>query len=247
MPLVWALIPYVLLVAIILSAELIAPVKQFLNGHAVVGGEFPELVTTRGWVTPAGRGRTIAVFGHPGALLTYASLVACGLYWLRGDYRPGAAGRIAQGVVRRALRSSLGTAAMVAMAATMEHAGMTVLLAEGIAKVAGRAFPLASPFIGALGAFMTGSNTNSNVVFGNLQQSVATLVGVSPLIIIAAQMAGGSIGSAFAPAKIIVGCSTVKAEEAPVLRAVMRYGLALLAGVALATTVAAYLFSDLAF
>ncbi len=241
MPLVWAFVPYALLVAIILAAELILPLKQFLNGHAVIGGQFPELVTARGWVTPAGAGRTIAVFGHAGALLAYASLIAYGLYRLCGYYRPGAERRIARGVVKRALRSSLGTAAMVAMAATMEHAGMTVLLAEGIAKVAGRTFPLASPFIGALGAFMTGSNTNSNVVFGNLQQSVATLVGISPLVIIAAQMAGGSIGSAFAPAKIIVGCSTVRAEEAPVLQAVMRYGLALLAGVALATTAAAYL------
>jgi len=241
MPLLWAFVPYALLVVIILAAELIAPVKQFLNSHAVIGGEFPELVTARGWVTPAGKGRTIAVFGHAGALLTYASLIAYGLNRLRGNYRPGAERRIARGVVRRALRSSLGTAAMVAMAATMEHAGMTVLLAERIAKAAGRVFPLASPFIGALGAFMTGSNTNSNVIFGNLQQSVATLIGVSPLVIIAAQMAGGSIGSAFAPAKVIVGCSTVKAEEAPVLRAVMRYGLAILAGVALATMAAAYL------
>lgn len=244
MPLVWAFVPYVLLVVIILAAELIPPVKQFLGSRAVIGGQFPELVTARGWVTPAGKGRTIAVFGHAGALLTYASLAVYGVYRLRGYYRPGAERRIAQGVAKRALRSSLGTAAMVAMAATMEHAGMTYLLADGIAQVAGRAFPLASPFIGALGAFVTGSNTNSNVIFGNLQQSVATLVGASPLVIIAAQMAGGSIGSAFAPAKIIVGCSTVKAEEAPVLRAVMRYGLAILAGVGLATAVAVYLFTD---
>jgi lactate permease len=242
MPLFWAFAPYVLLVVIILSAELISPVKQFLNSHAVISHQFPELVTARGWITPAGKGRTIAVLGHAGALLTYASLAAYGLYRLRGYYRPGAERRIAQGVVKRALRSSLGTAAMVGMAATMEHAGMTYLLADGIAKVAGRAFPLVSPFIGALGAFMTGSNTNSNVVFGNLQQSVAMIIGVSPLVIIAAQMAGGSIGSAFAPAKIIVGCSTVRAEEAPVLRAVMRYGLAITAGVALATTAAVYLF-----
>jgi lactate permease len=242
MPLLWAFVPYVLLVAIILSAELIPPVKQFLNSHAVISRQFPALTTARGWVTPAGAGRTIAVFGHAGALLTYASLVAYGLYRLRGYYRPGAERRIAQGVVKRALRSSLGTFAMMGMAVTMEHAGMTYLLADGIAKVAGRAFPLASPFIGALGAFMTGSNTNSNVVFGNLQQSVATIIGVSPLVIIAAQMAGGSIGSAFAPAKIIVGCSTVRAEEAPVLRTVMRYGLVITAGVALATAAAVYLF-----
>jgi len=78
----------------------------------------------------------------------------------------------------------------------MQQAGMTHLLADGIATVAGPTFPLAAPFIGALGAFMTGSNTNSNVIFAGLQQQVASLLGLSPLIILAAQTTGGAIGSA---------------------------------------------------
>jgi len=124
----------------------------------------------------------------------------------------------------------------------MEHAGMTHLLADGVSRVAGPAFPLVAPFIGALGAFMTGSNTNSNVVFGGLQQHVAALVGVSPLIILAAQTAGGAVGSLFAPAKVILGCSTVGlgGQEGGVLRATIRYGLAIVACLALATGVAVY-------
>ena len=146
-------------------------------------------------------------------------------------------GRIARTVVRKSASSSLGIIAMVGMAVTMEHAGMTRLLADGVARVAGPAFPLVSPFIGALGAFMTGSNTNSNVVFGGMQQHVATLVGVSPLVILAAQTAGGAVGSMFAPAKVIVGCSTVElgGQEGPTLKATMRYGLAIVAGIAVAT------------
>lgn len=90
---------------------------------------------------------------------------------------------------------------------------------------------------------MTGSNTNSNVVFGSLQQQVATLIGVSPLIILAAQTAGGAVGSLFAPAKVIVGCSTVGlgGQEGPVLHAAMRYGLVLVGGLALATAAAVYI------
>jgi lactate permease len=132
---------------------------------------------------------------------------------------------------------------MLAMSVTMSHAGMTNLLADGVARVAGLAFPLATPFIGALGAFMTGSNTNSNVLFGGLQDQVASLLGMNPLIILAGQTAGGAIGSAFAPAKIIVGCSTVEggADEGPVLRAVMRYGLTIVAGLALVTAAAVFL------
>jgi len=236
-PLTWALAPYALLIAVVLRAQLVAPVRDAL-GQVVLRVRFPELSTARGWTTPAQEGRTINVFGHPGALLLYASLGTFILYRLRGYYEPGSASRIGRGVVRRATSSSLGTAAMVGMAVTMEHAGMTHRLAAGIADVAGPAFPLAAPFIGALGAFMTGSNTNSNVIFGDLQQSVAAIVGVSPLIILAGQTAGAAVGSAFAPAKIIVGCSTVDAEEGPALQSVMRYGLAIVAVIAVATALA---------
>ena len=71
---------------------------------------------------------------------------------------------------------------------------------------------------------------------------VAVLLGLSPLIILAAQTAGGAIGSAFAPAKIIVGCSTVEGAggEGEVLRSVVRYGLTIVAGIALLTVLAVY-------
>jgi len=243
MPLGWALFPYVLLVAIVLVAQLIPPVQDFL-GQVVIRVQFPALATARGWVTPAEEGRTIDVFGHAGALLIYASVITYLVFHMQRRYAPGTIRRIGRTIVQRAGRSSLGIAAMVGMAVTMEHAGMTHLLADGLARVAGPAFPLVSPFIGALGAFMTGSNTNSNVIFGGLQQRVATLVGVSPIIILAAQTAGGAIGSLFAPAKVIVGCSTVGlgGQEGPVLQAAMRYGLAIVAGLALATAVAVYLY-----
>ena len=239
----WAAAPYAVLIAIVFVAQLVTPVGDFL-GQVVLRVEFPRLVTDHGWVTPAQEGRTIEVFGHVGALLVYASAASYALLSWRGRYRPGSARRIVNGVVSRATRSSLGTAAMVGMAVTMEHAGMTHLLAQGIAGLAGPVFPLAAPFIGALGSFMTGSNTNSNVIFGELQQSVAGLVGVNPLVILGAQTAGGTIGSAFAPAKVIVGCSTVDAEEGPVLEAVMRYGLAIVAIVALATGAVIYLWGQ---
>jgi lactate permease len=239
MPLGWALAPYGLLVAIVLAAQVPA-VADFL-GRVVVRVPFPEFVTPQGNVLPA-KAISIDVFSHAGALLTYAAIIAFALFRWRGAYTPGGAGRIAKDVARRVTRSGLATAAMVGMAVTMEHAGMTYLLADGIARVAGQAFPFVSPFIGALGAFMTGSNTNSNAVFANLQQNVAALIGVSPLIILAGQTAGGAIGSAFAPAKIIVGCSTVDAEEGPALKAVMRYGVVIVAGLAVVTGLAVYLF-----
>jgi lactate permease len=236
LPLPLALVPYALLVVVIMGGQLIKPVKDFL-GQVVIRVEFPALSTSKGWVTPAETGRTIDLFGHAGALLFYASVLSFLLLWRMGYLRPGVIGRITRNTARRAVRSSIGIATMVGMAVAMQHAGMTRILAEGVADAVGPAYPLASPFIGALGAFMTGSNTNSNVVFGSFQQDAALLLGLNVPVILAAQTAGGAMGSVFAPAKVIVGASTVGlgGQEGPVLKKVMAYGLILVAVVSLAT------------
>jgi len=56
---------------------------------------------------------------------------------------------------------------------------------------------------------MTGSNTNSNVLFGAFQVETALSLGISTRIMAAVQSAGGSLGSAIAPAKVLIGSTTV--------------------------------------
>ena len=122
---------------------------------------------------------------------------------------------------------------MVGLAALMDHCGMTLLLAQGLSALMGGAFPVVSPLVGILGAFATGSNNNSNVLFGSLQKSAAVLLGIAPSLLVATQTAGGSLGSMIAPAKIIVGCSTVglKGRDGDVLRLTLPYGLLIGLGV----------------
>ena len=140
---------------------------------------------------------------------------------------------ITRKTLKGSIKPTIGIVTLVAMALTMQHAGMTQLLAETLSKTA-VLFPFLAPFIGALGAFMTGSNTNSNVVFGGLQAETAVALGLSLTWILAAQTAGGAIGSAFAPAKVIVGSSTVEgAEDGKVLKLTAVYGLAIIAVIGL--------------
>jgi lactate permease len=235
MPLWLALSPYALLIVVVGAAQLIGPAQEALDG-LVIRVPFPEMRTALGYVTPAETGRTISVFGHPGALLAYSALATFALFSRLGRYDREAGRRIWRKTGKSALPASLGILTMVAMAVTMEHAGMTRRIAEGLGQWTGAAYPLVSPFIGALGAFMTGSNTNSNVVFASLQQNAAQLLALDPAVILAGQTTGGALGGAFAPAKVIVGCSTVglAGKEGPVLKATALYGLAILAVVALA-------------
>ncbi|MFO7540405.1 MAG: L-lactate permease [Chloroflexota bacterium] len=135
---------------------------------------------------------------------------------------------IFQKTLQGSIKPTIAILSLVAMAITMEHAGMTYLLALAISQTTGELFPLLSPFIGALGAFMTGSNTNSNVVFGQLQQQTALALNLAVPIILAGQTAGGALGGLFAPAKVIIGCSTVAgADEGHVLKLATAYGLGL--------------------
>lgn len=230
MSLMLAVSPYMILIVIVSAAELVASVHQLLN-RIELNLAFPEIRTSLGWVTAAGRGKGISIFGHPGALLAYASLIGYGIFGCRGHYRPGAWKRILTDTVRSAVPSSIGIATMVGFATIMSMSGMTYALALGLSRALEPVFPFLSPFIGLLGAFMTGSNTNSNVVFTALQQQSAHLLHLPVAIILAAQTTGGSLGSMLAPAKIIVGCSTagLVGEEGQVLRRTIVYGIVITA------------------
>jgi lactate permease len=72
---------------------------------------------------------------------------------------------------------------------------------------------------------MTGSNTNSNVVFGALQMQTAQLLGYAVPVILAAQTTGAGLASVAAPAKLVVGTSTagMAGKEGEVLRRLAPY------------------------
>jgi lactate permease len=230
-----SLLAYGLLVVLAFSINLIEPVDAFL-GQVSFTLNFPELSTTLGWVTPAGNGRVIQIFGHPGAILLYTSIISYVVYRKVGYIKKGALKSIMGRVVKSGVNSSLGILAMVGVASVMLHSGMTYLLAQGLSVSFSQDFyPLVAPFIGALGAFITGSNNNSNVLFAVLQQNAAQLLNLSVPLILGAQTAGGALGSVLAPAKVIVGCSTVglAGQEGSVMRKLLGYGAITVGSVAL--------------
>jgi len=236
--LVLAISAYVILLTLAFAANLIPPLAELLDSLRIEL-DFPAVGTSLGWQVPAESGRVISVFGHAGAILFYAGCLAFFLYWRAGAYPSlGKWGDIWSKVNRSARNTTVSILTLVAMASLMTHCGMTQIIARGISEtVSAEIYPLFAPFIGTLGAFMTGSNTNSNVVFGALQQNTAQLLGLSVPIVLAGQTAGGSLGSVLAPAKIIVGCSTVGlgGQEGPVIRHMLLLGLIPVLFVALLT------------
>ncbi len=220
---------YIALVFFTLIIYFFDPLRSFLD-QFVIRLSFPEMSTSRGFSIPAGTSREIPILRHAGAILFYTSFFTYLVYRRTGLLGKGSASNILGETVQRVLPSSLGITAMIAMAMVMLHAGMTETLALGLARGAGDYYPLIATWIGALGAFMTGSNTNSNVLFGTLQMRTAELLGYAVTVILAAQTGGGAVGSVLAPTKIVVGASTTElmGQEGHIMKKLIGYVVILL-------------------
>jgi len=121
--------------------------------------------------------------------------------------------------VRRLVPVALALFAMLAIARLMVHAGMIEALAATATRT-GRAWPLLAPSVGAIGSFITGSTTVSNILLTDLQQAAAADLGLPALALIAAQGFGAAIGNCAALHNIITGAASVgqQGREGDILR-----------------------------
>lgn len=86
---------------------------------------------------------------------------------------------------------------------------MPLILANYLAGIFQGAWPVFAPFVGALGTFMAGSNTVSNMLFALFQYSIAENLEISKTIIVSLQNVGGAIGNMICVHNIIAVCATV--------------------------------------
>lgn len=214
--------------ALLLVAIAVIPGLHNLLFSAAVRLPFPAVATSLGFQTDAVT-QTFRPLLHPGTAIVLAFAAALLALPRAGLLSAEKARAALRSSWRAGVPASLSIIVMVGLSALMEHAGMTQLLAHSTAGLLGKFFPLASPMVGILGAFATGSNNNSNVLFAPLQQQVALLLALDPRWLLAAQTLGGSLGSMVAPAKIVVGCSTagILNRQGEVLKRTLPYGIAI--------------------
>jgi lactate permease len=132
-------------------------------------------------------------------------------------------------VTLKKVRMSLVTiAAMLALGYTTRYAGLDATMGLAFAST-GALFPFFSPLLGWLGVALTGSDTSSNVLFGNLQQISAQQLGISPVLAAASNSAGGVMGKMIDAQSIVVaGVATgQQGSEGEILRYVFFHSLAL--------------------
>lgn len=99
-------------------------------------------------------------------------------------------------------------ASVVGYAYVTNASGMSTAMGMVLAKT-GFLFPFFSPILGWLGVFITGSDTSSNLLFGNMQQVTANSIGMDPVLAVSANSSGGVTGKMISPQSIAVACAAV--------------------------------------
>ncbi len=172
-----------------------------------------------------------------GTALLLAGVVA-GL-WLR--LSPLTLARTYLGTLKRVRYSLLTIAAMLALGFTTRYSGSDSTMGLAFAST-GFLFPFFSPLLGWLGVALTGSDTSSNVLFGNLQVVSAQQIGMNPILAAASNSSGGVMGKMIDAQSIVVASVATKQDghEGAILRYVFWHSLALACLVGVVVLVQAY-------
>lgn len=224
----WSVYIYILLL-ILFTGPLFPGVEHFLKSHLVSDMHIPVI----------GSGVRFFWFNNASLWLFLGSVA--------GGFTQGlSAGRMLKVMARTlyGLRYTFATIlSLIAMASVMSHTGMISALADGLLSLTGGLYPLFSPLIGALGTFVTGSDTSSNILFGKLQGSIAAelgmqgkgvamdLSGSQSNWLIASNTSGATAGKMISPQSIAIATAAcdMPGEDDAILRRALPYALLYLA------------------
>lgn len=216
------------------------PVKSTLNGWFAPTIQVPLLHKAVLKVPPvvAQPEAEAAVFSFNALSATGTALLFAGLAaGLALGLKPGRIGAIYGRTIWKVRVSLITIAVMLALGFTTRYSGTDTTMGLLMAGT-GWWFPMFSPLIGWLGVALTGSDTSSNVLFGNLQKVSAEQLGLSPVLLAASNSSGGVMGKMIDAQSIVVasvatGGHSDSPDAGTVLRSVFWHSvaLALLVGV----------------
>ena len=195
-------------------------------------------------VVPANAPPEDAEFQFNWISATGTALLICGI--LSGmllGVRPARLAHIFARTLWRVRVSLLTITAMLALGYVTRFGGLDATMGLAFAGT-GKLFPFFSPLLGWLGVALTGSDTASNVLFGNLQQVTANKLGFSPVLAAASNSSGGVMGKMIDVQSIVVaGVATdQQGNEGAILRDVFFHSLALAVLVGILVLLQAYVF-----
>lgn len=215
-----AIFPFIILAAISVIILLIKPIHDVMN-QTVFALSFPQIETGRGFIVEATDSYgAIHIFTHAGFVLLLTVIITLLLYLKKGYLNRQKMKSVITATLKKIIPTSLGILFLIVMSQVLKGSGIMQLIAQGVTQVTGKYYSFAVPFLGLLGAFVTSSNTSSNILLGSFQKTAADMISVNEAAILAAQTAGGAIGTVVGPSTILLGTTTAGCEgkEGEVLR-----------------------------
>ena len=210
-----AWLPYILTAALLVVTRVWSPLQTFLQSNLVIA--WTNIFGIQGL---SGSFRTLYL---PGAIFVVVSVVTYGLHGMdREEIKDSWSEtfwKILPAVI--ALWFAVATVQiMINSGRAGDLDSMLVILSDLTANVAGGAYPFFASLVGAFGAFIAGSNTVSDILFGTFQFNAAQNIGVPTQIVVGAQAVGGAIGNLVAIHNVVAALAVVGlvGEEGRVIR-----------------------------
>lgn len=212
----WSVYLFILLF-ILVSGALCPPVNNFLKSNLVTTLNLPVINSTFkfGWISNAG---LMLFFGATiGGMIQGLSVKRLMVV-------------LARTVVN--LRKTVITiVCLIALASVMNYVGMIGAIATGLVAVTGCMYPFFAPLIGAIGTFVTGSDTSSNILFAKLQANVAGQLGYAPGSetnwLVAANTTGATGGKMISPQSIAIATAScdMTGRDGEILKSAIPYAI----------------------
>lgn len=233
--------PFILLTLFIIAWGM-KPIKDVFNAVGQIQFEFPGIHN----VIIDKRGKAIAhifkfnYLSASGTAILLSSIVSIPLIGMKFSE----ALKIFKETLIQLKFPILTIASVLGFAYLVNDSGITITMAEALANT-GFLFPFFAPVLGWLGVFITGSDTSANALFGKLQASTATSIGVDPVITVGANVSGGVVGKMISPQSIAVAAAAgqLVGKESELFRFTVKHSFFMLIFICFIVLAQAYLFS----
>jgi lactate permease len=203
--------PYVIIAAVLIITRLPwLPLKAWIDG---------TLIRITSFLGVEGIDWGWKIFGNPGI---FPFIIVALVYMLVHGMKGKEVGEIFTKTFGQITNAAIALLAGVALVQIMrftnfsnptgELESMTTEVAKALAAMFGGMYPLVAPVVGIFGAFVSGSNTVSNIMFATLQFKTAILVGLPTVLIVMCQSMGGAIGSMIGVSNAVTVSVTSGAE-----------------------------------
>lgn len=204
-------------VFLLLTSKLVTPINTYLSQFSttttIYNGTDPNTMTFSWINTP---GIWIFLSAIIGGLIQKASFK---------DFKD-----VLIGTVKQMSETMITMLCVLGCAKIMGYSGMIADIAAFAIAVTGSFYPFFAPWIGALGTFVTGSGTNSGVLFGAVQSNAASTLHQDPYWIVALNSLGVAAGKMLSPQSIAIALSSVdaKGQDSKLLSMILPYGVVFL-------------------